>query len=188
LKRFVEYGKFEGFEKFAKLFKQRLYFRFQFLRFHCHLMVRDHIALFVNEKLVEVPPYLLHILLFFQPFIQRLNIVAVHLYLLKLRETDVVLARAELMYIVIGARSLLHKLVARKIKYFEALVFVFLIERLQTFILRSESAAGGSVDYQKNFALVFRESDRPVVAVFDREIIDSGLSGEHCGTKECNAE
>ena len=77
---------------------------------------------------------------------QRIGIRAIHLHLLKSWKLCAVIHLAELMNRLICARSLLSKLVAGKIKDFKSLTMIFLIEFLQFFILRRESALYGCVD------------------------------------------
>ena len=62
-------------------------------------------------------------------------LLAIHIYLVKLREMDVKISRTELVNLLNRARRLLAELVAGEIEDLETLTMILLIKRLQIFIL-----------------------------------------------------
>jgi hypothetical protein len=54
----------------------------------------------------------------------------------------------------------------------EALILVLLVERLQTGVLRSESALAGDVDDQHDLAFEFGKRDRLAVDAVESELVD----------------
>ena len=81
----------------------------------------------------------------------------IHLDLVKLRELDVEVGRAELVNFLNRARSLLSELVAGEVKNLQPLDAVLLIQGLQFLVLGRESAAGGGVHDKQHLTLVVRE-------------------------------
>ena len=75
-------------------------------------------------------------------------ISSVHINLVELWELDVEVGRAELVNLLNRTRSLFAKLVAGEVENLEAILGVFLIQRLQFLILWCESASGSGVHNQ----------------------------------------
>ena len=85
---------------------------------------------------------------------QRRLVLAVDLYFLELGKLSTKIQGAELMNFLLGAGSLLTKLVAGEVENLKTLVLILLVQGLQLFVLRSETATGGRVDNEQHLALV----------------------------------
>ena len=77
------------------------------------------------------------------------------------------------MYRLVGAWCLRSKLIAGEIQDLKALCVVFLIELLQFFILRCESAFSGGIDNEKHFVGILLQRYFLSFSVLYREIINS---------------
>ena len=84
-------------------------------------------------------------------------IVAVYLNLGHKREGYAVVDAAEFGNLLVAARLLVSKLVARETDDDQPAVLIFLIKGLQSVILRGESAFGGGVDYKENLTFELGE-------------------------------
>ena len=89
-----------------------------------------------------------------QHHVKRMAVRAVDFELVEHRKGHVVFAGAELFDLRVRARLLAAKLVARKTEHDQSLVLVFLVERLQRGVLRSESAFRRDVDDKQHLALI----------------------------------
>ena len=89
-----------------------------------------------------------------------------------LRESDIVGAGTESMYLIVGTGGLFAELVAREVKDLETFGMVSLVEGLQLGVLRRKPALGSSVDHQQYLALVVGKADRLIVTVKDGELVD----------------
>ena len=76
---------------------------------------------------------------------ERMRVWTVDLDLAEERKGDVVLARAELLDLFVGAGLLLPELIARETEHDEPLVLVLPVEALESRILRREPALAGDV-------------------------------------------
>ena len=110
--------------------------------------------------------------LFFQIFIKRLGIFAIYFYLLEAREFCTIVQLAKFMDALIGSWGLLTKLIARKIKNFEAFGMIFLIYFLQFFVLRRKSAFGSCIYNEEYFVSVFFQTYVVTFSVFDCKIVN----------------
>ena len=85
-----------------------------------------------DEELGEVPSDVtFKALLCFQPGVEWVLVLTVHLNLVKLRELDGKVSCAELVNFLNGARSLLPELVAREVENLQTLIAVLFIQCLQ---------------------------------------------------------
>jgi hypothetical protein len=121
----------------------------------------DHVALLVDEELLEVPGDVGAVALAWlgvlQDLVEGSGAVAVDLDLGEHREVDVVLRLHELEDLLRGSGLLLAELVARETEDREALVVV--VERTQTCVLGRETSIAGDVDDQADLAAVGLEGD-----------------------------
>ena len=137
------------------------------------LIAFDDLAVAPNKKLGEVPLDVAATTLRFQPSIERMRVLTIHLNLVELWEVDIVVGCTELVNLLNSAWCLLAELVAGEIENLEALALILLIERFQVFILRRESAAGCRVYYQQHLVLVLGERHVLAPIVLHREIINT---------------
>jgi hypothetical protein len=91
-------------------------------------------------------------------------------------EADFVFGRAEGFDLFIGAGFLGTEVVAREADDAEALVFELFVQSLQLFVLLGQTAAGGDVDDEKNFALIGFQAGVFAVDVLERNIEDGFVS------------
>ena len=73
------------------------------------------------------------------------------------REGHTVVEAAELFDLLIVARFLVRKLVARETENDKSLVFIFLVQCLQTIVLRRETTFGGGVNDEDHLSFVVSE-------------------------------
>src|SRR2546428_11613377 len=116
----------------------------------------DDLAVAANQELAEVPFDVTRErrLRPCQRDVERMPLRPVHVNLIEERESDVVLGGAELFDFLVSARLLAHELIARKTKNSEALVLIFLVDSLERFVLRRETALGRDVDDEQDLAFV----------------------------------
>ena len=100
---------------------------------------------------------------------------AVHFNFIEERKSHIVFGGAELFDLRVRAGFLPAKLVARKAENDEALIFVFLINGFEIFVLRRETAFGCDVDNQYHLALAGAERGVLAVNVFDGDVINTGV-------------
>ena len=124
------------------------------------------LAVPADEKLLKVP--LNHLeaheagLLLLEPFEDGVGAVAVDVNLLHDGEADAVVELAELLDLIVGARLLAAKLIAREAqdgKVIRVLLLEILVELLEAGVLRGEAALGGRVDDEDDLALVVGKGD-----------------------------
>lgn len=118
-------------------------------------------AISANEELLKVPLDNLQAqqarLLLLEPGEQRVGVVAVDIGLLHDGEADAIVDLAEVLDLIVGAGLLGTELVAGEaedLKVFGVLCLDALVDFLKTFVLRSETTLGGSVDDEDDLALV----------------------------------
>jgi len=114
------------------------------------------------------------------------GVVAVHVDLGEHGERDAVVLLAEGRDLVLGARLLVAELVAREAEDGEALAGVLVVQLLQAFVLRGETALAGRVHDQDDVADVGAEV---LVLAVDRggvEVTQGGHAGSprRCSTAE----
>lgn len=114
--------------------------------------------------------------LFAQVLEERVAFGTVDSNLGKHGETDTIVDEASLLYFLRSTGFLAAKLVAGEAEYFQPLVAVFLIKRLQTLVLGSESALAGSVDNEDDFAGIAGKIDELSLETFGLELME-GLHG-----------
>src|SRR5215203_2433885 len=121
----------------------------------------QHRSVASDQELGEVPRNRLTaqqtLFLGFQVPIERMCVLAVHVDLREHRKGHTVLKIAKAAYFRLGSRLLAPELVARKPEDGKSRVFVFLIQRLETRILRSESAAARHIDNQQRPSTIWLE-------------------------------
>ena len=101
---------------------------------------------------------------------QGIGIRTIHFHLLESWKLRTVIHLAELMDRLVGARSLLSKLVAGEIKDFKSLTMIFFVEFLQFLILWCKSTFYGCVDDEQHLRCILLKSDALSFSVFDSKI------------------
>ena len=141
----------------------------------------DHVALLVDEELLEVPGDLGAVtvarLLSLEPLLQGRSSVAVDLDLVEHRERDIELRGDELEDLLVGSGLLGAELIARESEHGN--IVVVFMKRTQTCVLRREASSARDVDDQAD--LVVETIERHLVAR-DRghlEVVEGGHSGHH---------
>src|SRR5581483_12024197 len=138
-------------------------------------MPRDHPARTIDQEFGEIPfdrgaeqsGFLVSKIL-----IERMGIGAIDVDLLEHRKTDCVIALAKLLDFGSAARLLPTELVAGKTEHRKPPRRIGLLQRLQTLILRGETAGARGVDDQKDLTLKALQRD---VLAFERpgpEVVD----------------
>ena len=114
----------------------------------------DHVALLVDEELLEVPGDVGGVtvarLLGLEPVVQRCRAVTVDLDLVEDRERDPELRGGELEDLGVGAGLLAPELVAREGE--DGDIVVVVVERTQTCVLRGEASSARDVDDEADLA------------------------------------
>jgi hypothetical protein len=112
-----------------------------------------NLPILTHQELLKVPLHPLQAcqtrFLFLQPLEQRLGLVAVDLRLAEDREGDAVINLAKRLDVVVGTRLLPAELVAWEAEDDEVIAVCgldLLVELLESFVLRRETAFGGRVD------------------------------------------
>src|SRR6185312_4228838 len=119
-------------------------------------------AFAVDEELGEVPFDAAAEqagLLVLQISVERVRIGPVDVDLGEHREADAVIYLAELADLVLAARLLVAKLVAREAEHGEALGVKLFVELLQPLILRREPAFARGVDDEQHLSAIVAERD-----------------------------
>ena len=109
-----------------------------------------HIALAIDQELLEVPRDIGVVGLAAQPLVELAGALAVHLGLGEHRELDAVLGRRELEDLFVSTWLLVTELVARKAKDGKAGGIVFIMKRTQTCVLRREASSTRDVDNEEH--------------------------------------
>ena len=99
------------------------------------------------------PAFAVDVLGLGQLLVERRRLLAVHADLVEHRESDAPRHRAVLEDVV-HLRQLLQELVAREGEHVEAARTVLLLQLLELFVLRRQSAAGRDVDDEQNLPVV----------------------------------
>jgi hypothetical protein len=114
-----------------------------------------------DQEFLEIPLDALHAhesrLLFLEPLVQRVRVVAVDVDLLHDGEADAIVDLAEVLNVIVGAGLLATELVAGKAeddKIIRMRLLDLVVERLETGILWREAALRGGVDDEDDLALV----------------------------------
>src|SRR4051794_106155 len=139
----------------------------------------DNLAVCVHEELGEIPfdrfvgRRLRRLLL--QPGEQRMRRLAIDLDLREQRKADAVILCAERRNAVFVARFLTAELVAREAEDHEATIGILAVQRLESRVLRRQSALAGGVDDEQHLALV--SAERLVVSGdrSDGKIVNRGV-------------
>ena len=85
-------------------------------------------------------------------------------------KAHLIIRGAEFLDLVVRARLLLAKLVGGEGKHFESLVLIFLVDLLQSLVLRCETALAGSIDDQEHFSLEPGQGDLLALDVLHIEV------------------
>lgn len=101
-----------------------------------------------------------------------MGVAAVHVDLGENREADAVIQLAELRNLLIVARLLAAKLIARKAQYLEPFFVVFFAQGLKPLVLRSEAAFAGGIDDEQSLARELLEGAFLATPVLRREIVN----------------
>ena len=87
-------------------------------------------------------------------------------------KSDVVIFRAELFDLLVGARLLATKLIAGKAENCKAFVLVFFVDGFERFVLRCVAALGGDIHDEEHFALVGSQGGVLAINVLDRNFVE----------------
>ncbi len=118
----------------------------------------ENCAVGTDKELGEVPldrlstedPGLLRL----QVFVERVRVLAVHLDLCEHRKADAVVPSTELLDLDLTTRLLLSELITGKTEHHESPVLEFVVERLQSCVLRREAALARDVDDEQGLTAV----------------------------------
>ena len=124
------------------------------------IFFRQHILKNRRNGVVHIPSGKAFLLL--QELEEGIGIVAVYLDLLEAREFCAKIELTELVNAVVGARSLLAKLVAGEVEDLEALSMILLVECLKLVILGGESVLTIS---NTSLAYSFRDTSLPFLSL-----------------------
>jgi len=142
-------------------------------RLHSRTVARLDLAVLSNNELGEVPFDVFFLLGILQkPLVERVNVAALHGDLGEHREGHLVVQAAELFDLFVATWLLPAEVVGREAKNHQTLVLVFGVQRLETFVLRGETALGSRVDHQQNLALVLIERHFLTVDVLYFELVN----------------
>ena len=97
---------------------------------------------------------------------------SIHIDLFKQRKADPIVDLTGLFHRFIGFRFLPAELVTGKTKNDKTLVLIFLIQRLQSFKLRSKPAFSSSVDDEKGLAVVIGQVHRQPLGIAGDKLIE----------------
>jgi hypothetical protein len=122
------------------------------------------LAVAADEELFKVPLHALEAqdagLLLLEPVVEGRGVVAVDIDLAHDGEADAIVDQAKVLDVVVGSGLLAAELVAREAKEYNIVVVLvaeLLVELLESFVLRGETALGGGVDDEDDLALVVLE-------------------------------
>ena len=102
----------------------------------------------------------------------RISVLTVDITLRHQREGHTMVETAELLDLLIAARLLVSELIAREAEDDESLVFVFLIQCLQTIVLRRETAFRSGINDEEHLTFVVCEIYFFASVIEDFEIIN----------------
>jgi hypothetical protein len=108
----------------------------------------------------------------FQEREQRMSAIAVDVNLREQRKRDVVFVLAELVNLLLGARLLTAKLIARKPEHDETAIAIFPVERLQARVLRRESTLARDIDDEHHLSAKLMDAYRPLIPRHHVEVVN----------------